>query len=131
VPRGSEVVLLTEDEESVRRLTRTFLENWGYKVLEARHGTEGIALCKNHQGPIHLMLTDILMPGMGGRELAEEVVRLRPKIKVLFMSGYTDDALVLEDIKAQGTPFLQKPFTLQELGLRIRDLLDSTEAASA
>ncbi len=129
VPRGSEVVLLAEDEESVRRLTRTFLENWGYTVLDAKEGGEGLALCKNHKGVIHLLLTDILMPGMGGRELAEQVIRLRPETKVLFMSGYTDDALVLEDIKAQGTPFLQKPFTLQELGLRIRDLLGSDERA--
>jgi signal transduction histidine kinase/CheY-like chemotaxis protein len=128
VPRGSEVVLLAEDEESVRRLTRTFLENWGYKVIEARHGNEGLALCKSYDGPIHLLLTDVLMPEMGGRELAEEVLLVRPKIKVLLMSGYTDDALVLEGIKVQGTPFLQKPFTLQELGRTIRDLLDRTDA---
>jgi two-component system, chemotaxis family, CheB/CheR fusion protein len=129
VPRGSEVVLLAEDEESVRRLTRTFLENWGYKVIEARHGNEGLALCKSYDGPIHLLLTDVLMPEMGGRELAEQVLLLRPKTKVLLMSGYTDDALVLEGIKAQGTPFLQKPFTLQDLGCAIRDLLDSGDTA--
>ncbi len=128
VPRGSEVILLAEDEDTVRRLTRTFLANWGYQVLEARHGGEGIALCRNHQGPIHLLVTDILMPEMGGRELAEQARLLHPEIKVLFMSGYTDDVLILEGIKAQGIPFLQKPFTLQELGRTVRDLLDATKA---
>jgi two-component system, cell cycle sensor histidine kinase and response regulator CckA len=129
VPRGSEVVLLVEDEETVRRLTRTFLENIGYRVLDARHGGEGIALCRNHQGPIHLLLTDVLMPKLNGRELAEQATLLHPEMKVLFMSGYTDDALIGEDIKAQGAPFLQKPFTLQELGRKVRDLLDSTAEA--
>lgn len=131
VPRGSEVILLAEDEETVRRLTRTFLANWGYQVLEARHGGEGIALCRNHKGPIHLLVTDILMPEMGGRELAEKARLLHPEIKVLFMSGYTDDVLILEGIKAQGIPFLQKPFTLQELGRAVRDLLDATRADAA
>ena len=129
VPRGSEVVLLVEDEETVRRLARTFLENRGYKVLEARHGSDGLALCRNHRGSIHLLLTDIVMPEMGGRELAEQAISLRPEMKVLFMSGYTDDTLLSEGIKVQGTPFLQKPFTLQELGRRVRELLDSTAEA--
>jgi two-component system, cell cycle sensor histidine kinase and response regulator CckA len=116
VPRGSEVILLVEDEDTVRRLARTFLENRGYQVLEARHGGDGLALCRNHQGSIHLLLTDIAMPEMGGRELAEQAISLRPEMKVLFMSGYTDDTLISERIKVQGTPFLQKPFTLQDLG---------------
>jgi two-component system CheB/CheR fusion protein len=131
VPRGSEVILLAEDEDSVRRLTRTFLTNWGYQVLEARNGGEGIALCRDHQGPIHLLLTDILMPEMGGRELAEQAHLLHPGLKVLFMSGYTDDVLILEGIKAQGIPFLQKPFTLQELGRTVRDVLDGAKAEAA
>ena len=128
VPRGSEVILLAEDEDTVRRLTRTFLENWGYQVLEARHGGEGIALCRNHQGPIHLLVTDILMPEMGGRELVEQAMPLHPEMKVLFMSGYTSDALIGEDIKTRGAPLLQKPFTLQELGRRVREALDIAEA---
>jgi two-component system CheB/CheR fusion protein len=131
VPRGSEVILLAEDEDTVRRLTRTFLANWGYQVLEARNGSEGVALCRNHQGPIHLLLTDILMPEMGGRELAEQASLLHPEIKLLLMSGYTDDVLIMEGIKAQGIPFLQKPFTLQELGRTVRDVLDGTKAATA
>ena len=128
LPRGSEVILLAEDEDTVRRLTRTFLANWGYQILEARHGGEGVALCRNHQGPIHLLITDILMPQMGGRELAQEARLLHPEIKVLFISGYTDDMLILEGIKVEGTPFLQKPFTLQELGSTVREVLDRTEA---
>ena len=128
LPRGSEVILLAEDEDTVRRLTRTFLANWGYQVLEARHGGEGVALCRNHQGPIHLLITDILMPQMGGRELAQQARLLHPEIKVLFISGYTDDMLILEGIKVEGTPFLQKPFTLQELGSTVREVLDRTEA---
>jgi two-component system CheB/CheR fusion protein len=131
VPRGSEVILLAEDEDTVRRLTRTFLANWGYRVLEARNGSEGIALCKSHQGPIHLLVTDILMPEVGGRELAEQARALHPEIKVIFMSGYTDDILILEGVKAQGIPFLQKPFTLQELGRTVRDVLDQAKAESA
>jgi PAS domain S-box-containing protein len=129
VPRGSEVILLVEDEETLRRLTRTFLENQGYRVLDARDGGEGLALCRDHPGPVHLLLTDVLMPKLNGRELAEQVMHLHPETKVLFMSGYTDDALIWEDIKAQGAPFLQKPFTLQELGRKVRDLLDSTAEA--
>jgi len=124
VPRGSEVVLLVEDEDTVRRLIRTFLEDRGYIVLEARHGGEGLALCRNHQGSIHLLLTDVLMPEMGGRELADQAMPMHPEMKVLFMSGYIDDALIGEGIKAQGPPLLQKPFTLQELGLRVREVLD-------
>ncbi len=131
VPRGSEVILLAEDEDTVRRLTRTFLENWGYQVLEATPGGEGVALCRNHKGPIHLLVTDILMPEMGGRELAEQARLLHPEIKVLFMSGYTDDVLILEGVKAQGIPFLQKPFTLQELGRTVRDVLDGTAAGKS
>ena len=129
-PGGSEVILLVEDEDVVRQLARTFLEERGYKVLEAKHGGEGLALCKKHKEPIDLLLTDIVMPVMGGRELAEHATPLHPKMKSLFMSGYTDDALIREGIKVRGTPFLQKPFTLQELARMVRAVLDgnATEA---
>jgi CheY-like chemotaxis protein len=131
--RGSEVILLAEDEDTVRRLARTFLESRGYKVLEAKQGNEGLTLCSNHQGPIHLLLTDVVMPGMGGVELAARAILLHPKMKVLFMSGYPDDPLSRENNKGPGTPsiqkpvFLQKPFTLQELGRRVRETLDRAE----
>jgi CheY-like chemotaxis protein len=113
-PRGSEVILLVEDEDGLRRLLRTFLEDSGYKVLEARHGSEGLALCGKRQEPIDLLLTDIVMPKMGGRELAEQAKPLHAEMKVLFMSGYTDDTLILEGIEVRDTTFLQKPFTLTE-----------------
>lgn len=127
-PRGSEVVLLVEDEDVVRHLARAFLENRGYKVLEATHGGEGLALCRKHQEPIDLLLTDIVMPEMGGRELAEQAKPLHPEMKVLFVSGYTDDILIREGIKLQGSPFLQKPFTLQALARMVREVLDSKDA---
>ena len=124
IPRGSEVILVVEDEDVVRRLACSFLENRGYKVLEARHGSEGLALCKKREEPIDLLLSDIVMPEMGGGELAEKASPLHPKMKVLFMSGYTDDTLIREGIKTRGTPFLQKPFTLQELARQVREVLD-------
>ena len=124
LPRGSEMVLLVEDEDMVRKVARSFLENRGYHVLEARHGIEALELCTHHHGPIDLLLTDIVMPEMGGRELAEKAAVLYPEMKLLFMSGYTDDLLVREGIKAHGTPFLQKPFTLQELARTVRNVLD-------
>jgi len=123
-PRGSEVVLLVEDENAVRRMTQTFLEARGYKVLEARHGGEGLAICQDYRGPIDLLLTDIVMPEMGGRELAEKVSPLRPEMKVLFMSGYSEDPLIHEGSQI---PFLEKPFTLRELARRVREVLDSNK----
>ena len=83
------------------------------------HGSEGLALCRQHQDSINLLLADIVMPEMGGRELAEEAKLLHPEMKDLFMSGYTDDMLIREGVKLQGTPFLQKPFTLQSLAQRV------------
>jgi CheY-like chemotaxis protein len=125
LPRGFEVVLLVEDEDTVRRLAGTLLGNRGYTVLEARNGVEALALCKVRRTSIDLLLTDLVMPEMGGRELAEQAAALYPNMKVLIMSGYTDDALAREGIKVRGTPFLQKPFTLQELARRVREVLDS------
>ena len=123
-PRGSEVVLLVEDENAVRRMTQTFLEAKGYKVLEARHGGEGLEICQDYRGPIDLLLTDIVMPEMGGRELVEKVSPLRPEMKVLFMSGYSEDPSIHEGSQI---PFLEKPFTLRELARRVREVLDSNK----
>jgi two-component system CheB/CheR fusion protein len=130
-PQGSEVILLVEDDDTIRRLALTFLENKGYKVLEARQGGEGLALCENYQGSIHLLLTDVVMPDLGGRELAEQATLLRPKMKILFMSGYLDDPVVFGVLKGPNPFFLQKPFTLRELGRKVRETLDSMEAISA
>jgi CheY-like chemotaxis protein len=121
---GTETVLLVEDEEVVRNLTRTVLQRNGYRVLEATHGVEALDLCKQHNGPIHLLVTDVVMPHMNGRDLAQRLARLRPGTKVLFMSGYTgflDEPL---GIPGGNTAFLQKPFAPDGLVRQVRELLD-------
>jgi PAS domain S-box-containing protein len=122
--RGSETILLVEDEAGVRMLARTVLEAKGYTVLEARHSEEALALSGQHAGPIHLMVSDVVMPGMSGRELAERVKSARPNMKVLYVSGYTDDAVVRHGVLESGTAFLQKPFTPNALARKVRETLD-------
>jgi len=124
-PRGTEVVLLVEDEDGVRKLARAMLEMFGYTVIEARHGKEGLSVCESHEGRIDILVTDVLMPGIGGRELAERAALLRPEMAVLFMSGHTDDAVLDLGIKLRGTPFLQKPFTVAQLARKVRAVLDA------
>jgi CheY-like chemotaxis protein len=122
-PAGSEVVLVVEDEDTVRKLVRHLLESKGYEVLEARDGVEALAICEKHRH-IDLLLTDFKMPKMGGRELAEKATPLHPGIRVILMSGYTDDLLIAEGIKVKRTNFLQKPFTSSALLRKVRDVLD-------
>jgi CheY-like chemotaxis protein len=122
-PGGSEVILLVEDEDAIRVLIRTILETKGYAVCEARNGREGLELCGTHKGPIDLLVSDVAMPELGGRELAEGALRLRPGMRVMFMSGYHEDA-VLKDGVRHGTAFLQKPFTPFALALKVREALD-------
>ena len=122
--QGTETVLLVEDEEMVRALVGDVLERNGYRVLEAPGGPKAIEIAEQHEGHINLLLTDVVMPGMSGRELAEELTRLRPELKVLYMSGYTAEAPSDRGLSNQGTPFLQKPFTPPALMQRVRDLLD-------
>ena len=93
-PRGSETVLVVEDDEEVRKLAVQILKNQGYKVLEASQGVEAFLICDENKGPIHLLVTDVVMPKMSGRELAERLSSIRPEMKVLYMSGYTDNAIV-------------------------------------
>jgi signal transduction histidine kinase/CheY-like chemotaxis protein len=121
--RGMETILLVEDEEAVRELARDILQARGYTVLEARHGAEALLAAEQHSGPIHLMLTDVVMPEMTGRELADRLVVLRPAMKVLFMSGYTDNAVVNHGVLDPGTVFLQKPFTAAVLARKVREVL--------
>ena len=102
----------------------TTLRGKGYTVVEATSPQEAISLVEHHAEPIHLLLTDVVMPQMGGKELAERVSTLRPEIKVLFMSGYTDDAVVRHGILEASTYFLQKPFTSAALGQKVREVLD-------
>jgi two-component system, cell cycle sensor histidine kinase and response regulator CckA len=120
---GSETVLLVEDEESVRQLVRETLVGKGYQVLEAESGQAGLDAAAAHKGIIHLVITDVVMPGMSGRELAQHVVEARPQTKVLYLSGYTEDAIVSEGTIESGKAFLQKPFTLQNLCRKVREVL--------
>ncbi|MGH9761019.1 MAG: response regulator, partial [Blastocatellia bacterium] len=125
--RGSETILLVEDEPMVRDLASLVLRDQGFTLLEARNGEEAIKLAANHQGKIHLLLTDVVMPGIGGRELSERIKAARPDIKVLYYSGYTDDAIVQHGMVDAGTPFLEKPFTRAGLLLKVREVLDSAK----
>jgi len=123
-PRGSETVLLVEDEQEVRLLAHRLLSQQGYRVLEATNGVEALHVAQEHGGEkIHLLLTDVVMPQMGGKELAEKLKILRPDIKVLYTSGYTDDAIVHHGILERGTYFLQKPFSLKTLSHKVREVL--------
>jgi CheY-like chemotaxis protein len=123
--RGSETVLLVEDEESVRQLVRETLAARGYNVLEADDGQKALEIASSHADTIHMLVTDVVMPGMSGRELANLLVQTRPQIKVLYLSGYTEDAIIHQGALDSGTAFLQKPFTLQMLSRKVRDVLNS------
>jgi two-component system cell cycle sensor histidine kinase/response regulator CckA len=120
---GSETVLLVEDEDAVRFLVRNILESKGYRVLEARSGTEALSLCERHTGPLHLLLTDLVMPEMGGCELAEQLGPRYPAMKVLYISGYTNGALAHHGLLAPDTAYLQKPFTPDALAQKVREVL--------
>ena len=121
-----ETILVVEDEMNLRRLTRQFLDNQGYTVLEAADGAEAVQICVAHQGIIHLLLTDVIMPGMNGRELAHRVSEIRPNMKVLYMSGYTENAIGHNGTLDAGITLLQKPFTLHALKSKVREVLDQT-----
>jgi two-component system, cell cycle sensor histidine kinase and response regulator CckA len=123
LPRGTEVVLLVEDEVGVRELAREYLEMSGYTVIVAPDGHTAVELAAMHAGTIHLLMTDMVMPGIGGRELAERVLAVRPDIKILYMSGYTDQAVVHQGILGTDAPLLQKPFTLAALTTKLREIL--------
>ena len=123
--QGSETVLLVEDEEMVRKLACTVLEKNGYTVLEASNGDEALDVVQGRNGnPIHLVVTDVVMPGMSGRQLADRLVSLRPEIKILYMSGYTDDAIVHHGVLDPGIAYIQKPFTPDALASKVREILD-------
>ena len=119
-----ETILVVEDEEKVRQLTVQILTKNGYTVLEAPQGDEASYICKQHKGPIHLMVMDVVMPGMNGRELAKSLASYHPEMKVLYMSGYTDNAIVHHGILERGLNFIQKPFTMDGLLGKIREVLD-------
>jgi PAS domain S-box-containing protein len=125
VPRGSETVLLVEDEEGVRSMVRGLLESHGYRVLEAERARSALQFCQDEAQDIHLLLTDVVMPQMSGRELAERVASMHPEARVLYMSGYTDDAILHHGVLQPGVALIQKPFTPEGLMRKVREVLDS------
>jgi DNA-binding response OmpR family regulator len=127
LPAGTETVLLVEDDTMVRSLAREMLALHGYRVLEAQSGTEALRVLEESEGPIDLVLTDVVMPQMGGAELATRLAGLRPGLPVLFMSGYPDEALARHGMVDAGAYYLQKPFTAEALLRRVRDVLDVSE----
>ncbi len=128
VSKGNETVLLVEDEMSLRKLTRHLLELGGYTVLEAESGIEALKMSREFDGTIHLLLTDVVMPVMSGRVLADEISKTRPETQILFMSGYTGQTVGAHGVLAEGSYYLPKPFTREALGKKVREALDGHSA---
>ena len=124
LPHGNETILIVEDEEEVRKLSGKILERQGYRILETSNGDDALLACERHKSPIHLMLADVIMPGMSGSELAKLLKPLYPEIKILYMSGYTDDAIVRHGVLQKGVNYIQKPFTMERLARKVREVLN-------
>ena len=122
--RGTETVLLVEDAAAVRSVIHEALARQGYAVLDAPHGAEALRIAASHAGPIHLLLTDVVMPGLSGRQVADQLAAVRPETKVLYTSGHTDDAVVRHGVLESGIAYLQKPFTVDGLARKVREVLD-------
>jgi two-component system, cell cycle sensor histidine kinase and response regulator CckA len=124
IPRGIETILVVEDEEEVRKLVVRILQRQGYTVLDAPDGDGALVICGERKDPIHLILTDIVMPGMSGRQLADRLGSFHPEMKVLYMSGYTDNAITHHGVLEKGMNYIQKPFTVDSLIRKVREVLD-------
>jgi CheY-like chemotaxis protein len=124
---GSETILVVEDEEELRQLAVTVLVSHGYGVLDAANGRMALQLADRHLGPIHALLTDVVMPGMNGREVADCIKSRRPEVKVLFMSGYAEDVIATQRLREEGIALIQKPFTPDELISELRGLFARPE----
>ena len=122
---GVETILVVEDEDAVRSMVREALEARGYRVLVARNGVEALDMASRHGDYIDLLVTDVVMPQMNGAELAQRLERERPGLRVLFVSGYTDDAVIRHGVLEARTHFLQKPFSLESLARKVREILDA------
>jgi DNA-binding NtrC family response regulator len=127
---GTETILLAEDEEMVRNLARESLKMHGYTVLEAANAGEALLICQQYKGRIDLLLTDVVMPRVSGRELAEQLVGLRPDMRVLYMSGYPDQAIVHHGILDEAIAFIGKPFTPDALALKVVEVLQQNQSSS-
>ena len=125
VEPGTETILLVEDEANLRYLARQFLEKQGYRVIEAADGAVAMQIAVAHEGTIHLLLTDVIMPGMNGRELAQRISEIRPNVKILYMSGYTENVIGRNGTLDEGVRLLQKPFSLHNLKNKVREVLDT------
>jgi DNA-binding NtrC family response regulator len=125
---GFETLLLVEDEASVRQASGQFLTRSGYHVLEASDGEDAVRASREYAGPIHLMITDVVMPRLGGPRLAERLAEERPDMAVLFVSGYAENTVLKHGKIDVGTRFLQKPFSLKALGREVRQVLEGSEA---
>jgi PAS domain S-box-containing protein len=124
---GSETILLVEDQDDVRNVAKLALRRYGYHVLEARNAGEALLSCERHPRAIHMLLTDVVMPQMSGRELAERLLKIRPDLKVLYMSGYTDNAVIHHGMLDSGVAYLQKPLAPESLARRVRSVLDAPQ----
>jgi DNA-binding NtrC family response regulator len=123
---GWETILVVEDEDALRTLLCQFFRLYGYSVLEARHGGEALLICERHQGPIHLMVTDVVMPQMSAQDLADCLIPLHPEMLIFYMSGYTDSDLVPDGIREPSRNFIAKPFRPMDLVKKVREFLDAS-----
>jgi CheY-like chemotaxis protein len=130
IPKGTETVLVTEDAPDVRGLACRILRELGYRVLEASGGEDALGVASGEQGTLHLLLTDVVMPGMSGRVLADRLAAQRPGLRVLYMSGYTDDVLAHHSVRDSGLRFIQKPFRPNDLALKVREVLDEPQTTA-